>query len=276
MDVPAVRQLVASFVTRITVTNDGHQYLAQAAGGRVARPFHYRWLIGRLCGTDPARWQQMAYLSAGLLAAALWAYTGQLAAMVVPFALAGIWFNVRYPVLVDLPAMVAAVSTAVCVQRGWWPAAVVFAVVAGCMKETGPLFAAAYAWSPVPLVGMVAPAVRHLWKAGAQEGADEAATFALQYPVRASRRAHAGRWFDWRLWVAPWGPLAIGFGPTSPQTAVTLLLAYGQCVLATDTVRLYVWAAPVVAHNLFDFVPAAWTFPLAVGCMFWPLKGDGQ
>lgn len=262
---------------RPTVTNDGHQYLTQAAGNRVPRPFHYRWLTGRLCGRSPARWQQMAYVAVVLYGLLLWAYTGAWVAIVVPFGLAGIMFNVRYPVLVDLPAMCAALAAAICVEHGWWPAAIALAVVAGCTKETGPVFAALWAWSPIPLVGLAAPAIRHLfWKAGADMPADADAAFALKHPFRAGWQAHAGRLYDWRLWVAPWGPILAGTGPMSVQLAATVTVAYGQCAAATDTVRLYVWAAPVLAANLFDVVPAAWWLPLAAAVVFWPWKGDGQ
>ena len=266
----------APFVRPVTVTNDGRQYLAVAAGRRVCRPFHYRWFVPKVVGSKPARWKQMTVAAVVTLAALFVWYAGTVWAAVVPFALAGVMFNVRYPVLVDLPAMVFALAAANCAREGWIVPAALLAVVAGMTKETAPLFAALWAWNPIVLVGLAAPAVRHLFKAGPIVSDDPRAVFALAHPFRAGREAHSGRLADWRLWLAPWGPLCFGFVPASPQTIAVLAAAYGQCVVATDTVRLYVWAAPVVAANLFELIPASWAFLAATAIWFWPWKGDGQ
>lgn len=260
----------------VTVTNDGLQYLALARGERVPRPFHYRWLWPRLIGPDPARWDRAAVLTQIVLAGLYALYVGNVAAAAVPFTLAGLTFNRRYPVLVDLAAMSGALIAAELTRYGLWPAALVAALVAGTLKEQAPLYAACYAWSPLPLIGLLAPAARHLIRPGTVPPADPTAAEALAHPIRSSRRAHAGRMYDYRLWLAPWGPLLLGVVPASPQTLVTLGLAYATTAVATDTVRVYVWAAPVLAANLFHLVPAAWSLLPAAALYAWPWKGSGQ
>lgn len=250
----------------VQLTPDGQRYLAAAAGRRVARPFHYRWLIPRLCGESPTNWRAMRLVSLAAVCSAAFLYGGTgwrgLFVAVFPIGCAGVWrIHWDHPILIDLPAMAVALWAAVCADRGWWIPAVVLAVLAGTIKETSPVFAALWAWNPILLVGLAAPAVRHLQHAG-PDVLDDENRWILDHPVRASWKYHRG--LPAILWVLPWGAGLAALAHLSWSLTVTVLVAYAQCAIATDTVRLYQWAWPTVAVAVSIVVAPAWLLPLAV------------
>lgn len=192
--------------------------------------------------------------------------------------LPGVWkIHLRWPVLVDPAAMTWAMVSGVCAQHGLWALAAGTALVAGCIKETGPIFAACYGWHAVALVGLVAPLVR---AATTRLGEDvEGEPEILEHPIRASRRSHAGRWLDPTLMLSPWGLCVLAPAAREPMLlamlAVTAFLAYGQVLLAVDTVRLYQWAAPPAIAATISAIP---TWLAVAGLLVHlanPWAGDG-
>lgn len=262
-------------MTDVRVSPDGARYLAMAGGQRVPQPFNDRWLLPFFAGPEPRRWvswQRSAMATCCFLAVS---YCHTWWAFPIPLALSGLTINLKLPVLVDLPAMECALGAAVALQRGWWPLALVLVLIAGATKETAPVFAALWAWNPLLLVGMLAPAIRHLfWKPG-PDVLDGPAAEALTHPWRASLEAHRGQWLAPAVWLAPWGPLLIGFGRPSWQVGGTLIVAYAQCLIATDSTRLFVWAWPVLAAQTFAVVDARWWPLIAVLAFANPAPGTG-
>jgi hypothetical protein len=259
------------------ITNDGHRYFAMSYQ-RVARPFHWRWLLPKLCGRDIRRWKTARAIAlGGMLPAAWWFADGGwrgvfVAVMVV--GLTGVWaFNWRWPVLVDAPAMFFALVSAASVNHGLWWLGIFFALLAGSTKETSPIFAAAWAWSPICLVGLVAPAVRTLQHAGS-DVLNEENRWILEHPFLAARKYHRGINPD--AWVLPWGACLVGLAHLSWPLAATLALAYAQCFIATDLIRLYQWAWPVLALAAANAVPLRWLPFLAVLHLVNPYAGDGN
>jgi hypothetical protein len=180
----------------------------------------------------------------------------------VPVGLGGIWrFNHTYPVLVDIPAMVCALLAACLTMNGLWWAAIPVVLVAGMVKETSPVFAAAFAWNPILLVGLLAPAVRHLQRDG-EDVLDAENAWILAHPFRAARKYHRHDQFG--SYVIPWGVAIIGLAALDVQLGAVLCLAYAQLLVATDTTRLYQWAWPTLAVAAAGVVPAVWLLPLAV------------
>lgn len=179
----------------MSLTPDGARYLA-ASRQRVARPFHYRWLLPKLCGERLTNWRAVQVASlAGLVVAAWWyGGTGWRGLFVASCAVgcAGVWkFNRKHPVLVDLPAMCIGLFAAAAAQHGLWWLAIPLVIVAGCVKETTPVFAALWAWSPVLCIGLVPPAFRALQRAG-DDVLDAENAWILRHPIQASRKYHAG------------------------------------------------------------------------------------
>lgn len=253
------------------LTPDGVRYMT-AARRRVARPFHLRWLLPRLCGDSLRRWtvvSRASVVAIGLLGAV---YARSPWMVCIAF-LPGVTFNWRHPVLVDAAGMALALAAAV-VFPWCWPAALALALVAGCVRETAPVWAAIYAWHPILLVGLVPVAVRWLMRQG-DDVLDAENRWIIDHPIKASLKYHAGRWNDPLLLVAPWGGLLAGLAALTTQVEVAIAAAYAQLLVATDSVRLYQWAAPVLAAACVHVLPA-WALPfVALGVIFNPWKGPG-
>ena len=260
---------------------DAARYWLAADGKPVAKPFHLRWLLPALCGQDLKLWWAVWGLSWPLLASgtvfwargtgASWAVSAAAAALLV--ALPGIWgpHSVR-PVGVDLPAMAVGIWAAACFTNGQPVIGVVLVVWAACIKETMPVWVALWAWTPLALVGLVAPAVAAVVRK--HEVDPVTAQPLLQrvhdHPVRSSLEHHRGQWRSAWFMVAPWGAGLAALLAPSPQLFATVGLAYGQLVVATDTVRLYQMAAgPVVCLAAAGVIPTHWLLLAVVVHAVW-------
>lgn len=253
------------------LTPDGFRYVASASR-RVARPFHLRWLLPRLCGESEARWTYVSRASIIAIAAftAIYAHSPWMACVAF---LPGVAFSWRYPVLVDATGMALALGAALALPH-CWPAAIVLALIAGCVRETSPVWAAVYAWNPILLVGLVPVAVRWLMREG-DDVLDAENAWILRHPIKASRKYHAGLWRDPLVMVAPWGGLIAGLANLTPQLGAALAAGYAQLLIATDSVRLYQWAAPVVAASCVQVLPG-WALPfIALSVVVNPWRGPG-
>ncbi len=259
-----------------TLTPDGARYLA----AQPPAPFHVRALLPALCGHQARRWQVAAWAGvaatlAGTMILAGAGWQGAAAAALVA-GLPMVRFNLAHPVLVDSAALGLATLAAAAWHAGGHPAAIVLVILAGAAKEAAPLFAAVFAWSPVLLVGLIAPAVIASLRTPGSDVLDEHNAWILAHPVKAARQYHAGYLAGANpILVAPWGACVVALAAPSWQLAAALVLGYAQLVTATDTVRLYQWAAPVVAIAATGAVPAAWWPVLIVATVFNPLRGDG-
>lgn len=260
----------------VALTPDGYRYLDRV---NLPAPFHLRWLVPWLCRDESARWDVAAWSGLAGVLAGTWLLVGGwagVAAAALVAVLPSVRFGLTYRVLVDLPALGFATMSAGMWLHGWHVAALVLAVVAGSSKESAPVFAALFAWSPVLLVGLVAPLLAHLLRRRGPDVLGGDHEWILAHPWQASRKFHAGyvRSLDPRL-VLPWGACVVALAAPSWQLAAVLVAAYGQLVVATDTVRLYQWAAPIVAVAAVTAVPWQWWPVLVVLTAFNPMRGDG-
>lgn len=252
---------------------DAARYIALAEGRSVPRPFHLRRLLPFICGTSPARWWAV-WLGSWPLAALgfiLWrrsegdGWLVALAGCVLLLALPGILGPAAViPVGVDLPATAYTLLCVGFAAHGWWvPAFALLAIAAG-IKETAPVFAALWLWSPWPLLALIVPASVHLLNRPGPDPLGPKFDEIAAHPVRSALAARAGRWRDGWLMVAPWGLGVLCLHSPSWPLVAALLVAYGQLLVATDTVRLIHHAAgPVVAVVAVQQVPMAW-LPLAL------------
>lgn len=248
------------------ITEDGHRYIAMS-DRRVARPFHLRWLLPKVCGRNLTRWTWVTRCSVLALGPLAWWYTGS-PWMAAGVLLPGVMFNWRHPVLVDATGMMFALAAA-CLWPVCPPAALVCAAVGACVRETVPVWAAVFAWHPLLLAGLLPVAVRWLIKPGEDVLGPQIATM-LAHPVHSARDAHRGQWQDWQVMLAPWGGLLLALGWLTPRAAVALCLAYGQMLIATDTTRLYQWCWPALAACVpHQIAPVA-----AAGIVFNPWQGN--
>lgn len=272
----------------MNVTPDGHRYLAAARGERVARPFHYRWLVPKLCGaTDGRRWHYLTRACLWALLPLTWWYIGGwrgVAAAVALTGLAGVWkFNRQYPILVDAPGMCCALASADLIRHGLWPLGIACALIGGCVRETSPVWAALYAWNPVALVGLVPVLGRHLQREG-PDVLDAGNAWVLKHPILASRQFHLGEMHCADLpvqrlplvaYVLPWGVALLALAHPSWQLAAALVVAYAQVAVATDTVRLYQWAWPVMLASAVAIVPQHALVLFVVAALVNPFASEG-
>jgi hypothetical protein len=232
------------------LTKDGDRYQRMARGEAVPSPYSRRWLLPLVLGPSPLPWQVVGFVSMVAMAVMLGDPVVALAFLLLP----GVGrFNMWAPVLVDLPAMALAMASA----RADSPLVqVALAVLSGACHERGPVFAAIYAWSPLPLVGMIGSR----WFAPSAPADEEW----LKHPVREAVKRHRGAWMDPVEMVAPWGAMLPLFAmrPTT-QGLVALVVGYGQMLVAQDRARLFSWAAPVVVPVAMENCPpwARWVVP---------------
>lgn len=265
---------------QIQMSADGERYLVMGSGRRVAAPFHLRWLIPYLLGTQKEWYRNLNYACVPVVSLLAWSYTHSWAAIFIPLGLTGVIYlnTVLLPVLIDLPAMTVTLAAAVCSQHHWWYLMIPLVLLAGMIKETSPVFCALWAWSFLPLVGLLSPALRALQKPGPDPlaNAPGLAHLALTNPLRASWQAHQLDIHQMsKKYLLPWGILLIGIGRPTWQVALVIVAAYGQCFVATDTVRLYQWAWPVLAAVTFSTIPRTWWFLLVILHLANPFKTNG-
>lgn len=214
---------------------DGVYYL-RSAGAPVPTPYRLRWLWPRLL--PPVLWP-WALVSLISLMAACWLLEPRAAWLLVWLPMVAL--NVRLPVLVDAPAFAFALGSAWAASRGQTGLSVALALGAGASKESAPIFAAAWALSPWPLVGLLATG---WWRRAAAPDQSW-----LARPWSSARRDP----LDWRRVLLPWGavaPLALAGAAWDRATlaaGVALVLGYAQCLRSMDDARLYQWAFPAVA-----------------------------
>ena len=269
------------------LTPDGTRYIALASGERAPSPFYLRWLIPKLCGRSPLRWFAVGATSSigaavgiGMLAPSL--ATGIAAALMFA-GLPIVAYNLQAPILVDMPALALAVWAGVAGRHELIWLAVLLACLSGAAKESGPVFSAVFATSFWPLLALAPVAVRALM---ARTGPDpisryrtvntpEEHAWILAHPFRAGWKYHRRKLFDGTVMLAPWGGALAGLANLDAWTIAALCLGYGQLAVATDSVRLYQWAAPMLIIAAVTAVPVAW-LPVLVAATVWnPLAGDG-
>ena len=261
----------------MNVTPDGLRYLHP----HPPAPFHRRALLPWICGTDPKRWITQAWIGYALLLVGTFGLVGGwqgLAAAALVAVLPGIMLGLVHPVLVDTTALGLATASAALWVNDLQTPAIALVLVAGAAKESAPVFAAVFAWNPLLLVGLVVPLLIGVIRGAGEPMAEMGKhhQWILEHPIKASRKYHDGMLRSLSpVLVFPWGALVVALAAPSWQLGAALAVAYGQLLLATDTVRLYQQAAPAVAIAATTAVDPVWWPVLLVLTAFNPARGDG-
>lgn len=236
------------FTKPFQLTPDGIRYVT-AVNARVPKPFHYRWLLPRILHDNARAWAATSQIATLALLPLVWWYVGGwrgVAAAAMVTGLAGVWkFNRRFPVLVDASGMALALLSADLFRHHLWPLGLAVALLGGCVRETSPIMAALYAWNPLALCGLLPVAVRHFQREGPDPQGNPPWKIGEQFRICTKIHRAQPPW----LFVLPWGAAVIALAHMSPQLALTLLACYAPMLVATDTVRIYQWAFPVVLLN---------------------------
>jgi hypothetical protein len=248
--------MVLTLDERPTHAPDSAYYLALGRGHRVPSPFCYRPLVPWVVGTSDRRWRVATVtglVAQGVLVAGL---TGDARASLLLLALpGGARFSVRCPVLVDPLAMAAAIGLAWVATAMPLAFAVSFLLL-GAMRESAPVWAAIYARSWWPLVGLLVFPIARAFLHRPTTAADPVW---IQTPWLCLERRR-GQWLNPYSMLLPWGvllPLAL-LGDW-----LTTVVVYGVATLplaiATDTARIQQWAAPaLIPAALAAPIPAEW------------------
>lgn len=235
---------------------------------RPPRPFIYRWLLPLVLRDNLTAWRVTTggalIASAPLLAwylvecavshqAALWG-------VLLWVGLPGIYrISTRFPVLVDAPAICLALLAACLVLSGHLWLGVAVSCLSGCVSERAPVFASVFAWQPLLLIGLTPFLLVHLLvKPGRNP---DWRNKQLANPIKAGLFGRRGAPVDMQTVFLPWGavaPLALLSGSWHPAAVVGVVLAYAQVLVATDLVRLYSWAAPLLIVLAVGVLPAGW------------------
>lgn len=261
---------------------DASRYLQAAQGHRQTRPFNVRVLLPAICGPDLQRWWYAWGISWFVLAIGMigWAtargldWPHAVTAMVLAVGLPGILGpQVSIPVQVDLPATaltVVGVALATIGNPYAIAGGLVLIGIAGSIRETSPVWAALWLWSPWPLLALLVPLVISRIRRPATSSGVPEWDWIAAHPIRAGLKYHQGRWRSAHLMVLPWGACLIALGAPTWQLGLVVAVAYGQLLIATDTVRLYQHAAgPLVAIAAATVLPTHWLLPAAVLHLFW-------
>jgi len=208
----------------------------------VFKPYHLRWLLPALLGHSIARWHVVTSLSVITSSVLVYLFTHSLVAVWLWSWLWLVQNGCSRPCLVDITAVCLALGATLAAQAGLWWLAIPLTLLAGATKETAPVFAAAWCFEPVLLVGVLA------------------CGWFIKPAMNVNK--HVQRPF-WNAWLShdplsfgkmllPWGallvlvPLGNAWDRQALIGAVSLLLGYGQLIRASDGPRLYLWAAPAL------------------------------
>jgi hypothetical protein len=242
-----------------------------ASGEAQPVPFHLRWLMPKLCGVTILPWACAAWASALALTVGVFFLARAhglenpqafLAAGLV-LGMPAVRFMLVAPVLMDLHGTAFAVLAAVAAVNGELELAVAISVLGSCVSEKVSVFAALFALEPLLLAGALAPVIRFLTSEPGEVDPDEPNAETLMHPFKSALRAHYGRWREPDRMIFPWGVGLLALMNPTPQLLAVLAVAYAQLLIATDVVRLYQSASPIVCIIAASVVPVEW-IPVAL------------
>lgn len=260
---------------------DARHYLALAEGRPVPRPFYLRRLLPALCRDLPHRWMWAWIASWPILIGSMFAWRIQhddwqtsLATAALLAALPGILGpRAVIPVGVDLPSTATNLAGIALISLGDSKAiiaGVIVCSIAAGIKESAPIWAALWMWSLWPLIALSVPLCVALRRRPGPSPLGATFDEIAAHPVRTALRAHAGRWRDGWLLIAPWGACLAALVDADWRLIVVLAVAHLQLVVATDTVRLLHHAAgPAMAIAAAQTIPSQWLIPAVLATFFW-------
>lgn len=229
-------------------SNDGARYTSSTPQ---PKPFHRRFHHW-----NPKALQVVTHMSLLGLGVAMGTPAKALMLLVLP----GAWFIATRPHLVDAPAMLAAWLAALVLPQSAL-GSVALALVGGAIHERAPVFAALYAWSPWPLLGLLA--VQWWAKPGP---IDDDVYVGRDFKTTLLVHRHKQDLTNGQLVAASLrGALAFPLWYGAPLSVwVTLGVAYISRLLGTDGSRFMFWAAPALIAAVPASIPA---WAVALHCL---------
>jgi hypothetical protein len=159
---------------------------------------------------------------------------------------------------VDGPSMALAVASA-SLMPSHPVIAVACSLLSGAIHERGPVFAALYAWSPWPLIGLLAVqwwATRASPDHRSPELADRLVGHKSMLATMLAHKPHVDLLNEGGLVFALRGiPILAAWQGVSWHAWTALAVAFASRLVGTDTARCLMWAAPAL---LLEIDPPWW------------------
>ncbi len=210
-------------------SNDGRRYTSKKPQ---PTPFHRRW-----CGWPRRLLIGCTYAGLLFVASTLGSWWQALIFVTLP----GVWFVATRPTTVDAVSMGLAWGSSLLFPHSAF-GAVLLSALSGFVHERGPVFAALYVWSPLPLIGLVCVG---WWRKKAPPDRDPyVGLSSFRETVRAHKKAQD--WLSWGSYVmATRGLVPIAALVGVPLSAwCALAVATASRLVATDNSRIVMWGAP--------------------------------
>ena len=244
---------------------DSVRYLS---GEKLHFPFNLRWLIPYVLKRDKRLWLWVTSIATILIPPLTYLYLISLGlnerlalyGSLLVLGLPGIFhFNV-IGILIDSIAIDLCLGSAICFNFGLYVPAVVFLILASLSKESSPVWITLFSMSFYPLFAFLIPLAIHYLNPPAKtdlptlqqpliQGHPEIrAEYLLKHPLKAG-------WI-YNNWLSPemylqWGICIFAVlytGMAWQWVLAGVVIAYSQCLVATDSARLYQYSFPLVIY----------------------------
>jgi hypothetical protein len=261
-------------------STDSGVYAGMAQGVHAPDPYRLRWLLPFLM-PKRADFRFRATVSAvglwltfpalylfatasgvnGLWACAIW---GALPVMCILWRLPGLIDQVSWPV---------GLLTGYLFLSGHVEAGIVLSLIGGLIEPKLPVMVAAWTLNPWALTGLLSVGAVWKWAPRGTVTIMENPEPIL-HPWRSGMKHNGSLADSAREMLLPWGACLAGLCAMTVPVLLSLAAAYGQLLRATDRVRLYQWAAPVMIVAALNVLPE-WSLPLAVAVTWFnPRRGE--
>lgn len=261
-------------------STDAGVYFAMSQGTKAPNPYRLRWLVPKLMPATASfgDWVTISAASLWLSFPCMYLFAESLGvnglwACTLWGALPVVCILWRIPALIDHFAWPLGLLAATMFLRGHVVAGIVIILIGGLTEPRLPVMVAAWTLNPIPLLGLIPVGILHKL---APEGPAEILENSepILHPWRSGMRHNGCLIQSAKDMILPWGALLAGLCSASGALLVSLAAAYGQLLRATDRVRLYQWAAPVMIVAALRVLPE-WSLPLAVAVTWFnPYRGE--
>lgn len=279
--------LVNKLNRKINLSYDGIRYYAMGSGENTCNPFYLRWLLPFLCKNSDFRWNLASEISTFLLIPLTFllllvlgcSFVSSICGALSVLGLSGVfWFNRRIPALVDSTAMCFCLVSLIFFyyDESFLFLSIIFSILAGCTKESSPLYIYLITFNPFLLLGFLSPVLMKLFKKEGKDQCEGLAKMAACKPFHTCIPLRNNNWHNFRLMVLPWGGLLAALFFPSVSLVLTLLLAYLLLWIVTDTIRVYQWAWICMVISCFTNLPEHFCILVSMLTIFNPFKGDGE
>jgi hypothetical protein len=244
---------------------DGEYYFKAGRGESVPVPYSLRPLVPMVCGDSYTKWYYLTYLHIALVGFASYLLginygltVAQAITVSACIAVSRSFVKMQayYPALVDAHSHAWAMMIAVAALSGNTTIAMVLAIIGGLVSEKVPVFAAIYAWSFAPLIGVLATALHFIM---AKHDNTRQGIAWLDKPFEAAIENIASKFQNgtWHVYfLAPIGVAWLGLLGNSTPAYVALVFAALPVLRAMDYTRLITWGLPLLLIEAVRLTPA--------------------